>query len=137
MFIQTSMQLPNTYLDLLTNKRAFAHLATLMADGTPQVTPVWIDFDGTHVLVNTARGRLKDKNMRARTQVGIEVQDPENPYRYLSIQGRIEQVTEEGADEHIDKMALKYLGQQKYPHRQPGEVRVLYKILPLKAHGQG
>lgn len=132
-----TMQIPDTYLDLLTTKQAFAHLATLMPDGTPQVTPVWIDFDGTHVLVNTAKGRLKDKNMRARAQVGLAVHDPGNPYRYLGIQGRVVNITETGADDHIDKMAQKYIGQAKYPWKRPGEVRVIFQIEPLKVHAQG
>jgi PPOX class probable F420-dependent enzyme len=108
-----------------------------MSDGTPQVTPVWVDFDGTHVLVNTAKGRLKDKNLRARSQVGIAISDPENPYRYLGIQGKVDVITEDGADAHIDKMAKKYMGQDKYPMRQPGEVRVLFKITPVKVHTMG
>ncbi len=131
------MQIPKTHLDLLTQKRTFAHLATLMADGTPQVTPVWIDFDGTHVLVNTAKGRTKDKNMRARDKVGISIDDPENPYRHISIRGHVDGVTEDGADGHIDKMAKKYLGKDVYPFRQPGEVRVLYKIAPDKVSTGG
>ncbi len=131
------MQIPKTHVDLLTEKPTFAHLATLMSDGTPQVTPVWIDFDGTHVLVNTAKGRTKDKNMRARAQVGISVHDPENPYRHMSIRGRVDSHTEEGADQHIDKMAKKYLGKDSYPFRQPGEVRVLYKITPDKVNTGG
>jgi PPOX class probable F420-dependent enzyme len=129
--------IPENFRDLLTSKKAFAHLATVMSDGTPQVTPVWIDFDGTHVLVNSAKGRLKDKNLRARTQVGVEVSDPENPYRYLSIQGKVVEITEEGADQQIDKLAKKYMGKDKYPYRNPTEVRCIYKIAPEKVHTMG
>jgi PPOX class probable F420-dependent enzyme len=125
--------IPESHLDLFAfEKRAFGHLATLMPDGSPQVTPVWIDFDGTHVLVNSARGRQKDLNMRRDPRVAIEVSDPENPYRYVQIRGRVVEITEEGADEHIDRLAKKYRGLERYPYRAPGEVRVLYKILPQR-----
>ncbi|MFQ5695295.1 MAG: PPOX class F420-dependent oxidoreductase [Terriglobia bacterium] len=123
--------IPQKFQDLF-QKQTFAHLATLNPDGSPQVTPVWVDFDGTHVLVNSARGRRKDKNMRARPRVALSLQDPENPYRYLEVRGRVAEITEQGADEHIDRMAKKYLGQDRYPYRAPGEVRVLYKIKPEK-----
>jgi PPOX class probable F420-dependent enzyme len=122
------------YQDLFT-KKAFANLATLMPDGSPQVTPVWVDFDGTHVLVNTAKGRVKDKNMRANPRVSMAISDPENPYRYAEIRGTVAESTEAGADDHINKMAKKYLGQDVYPYRQPGEVRVLYKIKVEKVSG--
>jgi len=128
--------IPDKYLDLF-QKKAFANLATLMPDGTPQVTPVWCDFDGTHVLVNSARGRQKDKNMRHNAAVALSLQDPDNPYRYLEVRGKVAAITEEGADSHIDKMAKKYMGQDNYPGRRPGEVRVLYKILPTKTTQMG
>lgn len=131
------MPIPEKFRDLLTTKKAFAHLATLMPDGTPQVTPVWIDFDGNHVIVNSAKGRLKDRNLRERKQVAIAVTDPDNPYRYLGIRGTVSEITEEGADSHIDKMAKKYMGKDKYPYRRPDEVRVLYKITPEKVSGMG
>ena len=121
--------IPENFHDLFT-KRAFGNLATLMPDGCPQVTPVWCDFDGTHVLVNSAKGRQKDRNMRRDAHVAIAVSDPDNPYRYLEVRGRVVEITEQGADAHIDRMAKKYLGVDKYPHRRPGEVRVLYKIQP-------
>jgi len=121
--------IPAKYKDLF-EKKAFANLATLNADGTPQVTPVWVDYDGDYVLVNSARGRRKDKNMERNPAVALSIQDPENPYRYLEVRGKVTDITEEGADQHIDKMAKKYLGADKYPGRQPGEVRVLYKIKP-------
>jgi PPOX class probable F420-dependent enzyme len=120
---------PEKYKDLF-QKRAFASLATLMPDGRPQVTPVWCDFDGEHIIFNSARGRQKDKNVRRDPRVSLAIIDPENPYRYLEIRGRVVEITEEGADESIDKLAKKYLGVDKYPYGQPGEVRVLYKIKP-------
>jgi PPOX class probable F420-dependent enzyme len=128
--------IPQQYLDLF-QKKAFAHLATLMADGWPQVTPVWCDFDGTHVRINSAKGRVKDLNIRRDPRVTLEVQDPDNPYRYLQVRGRVVEITEEGADAHIDSLAKKYLGVDKYPYRQPGETRVIYKIEPQRASAMG
>lgn len=129
--------IPDAFKDLLTSKVAFAHLATRMADGNPQVTPVWYSFDGTHIVVNSAKGRLKDRNMRARPQVALSILDPDNPYRYLQIMGRVVEITEAGADAHIDSLAKKYIGQDKYPWRSPTEVRVIYKILPEKSQTMG
>src|SRR5215212_738784 len=110
------------FKDLFT-KVAFAHLATVMADGRPQVTPVWFSFDGTHFWVNSAKGRLKDKNMRRSKYVALSIQDPDNAYRYLAIQGEVAEITENGADAHIDALAKHYLGKDNYPFRAPGEVR--------------
>ncbi len=128
--------IPSNYHDLL-GQPAFASLATLMPDGSPQVTPVWFDFDGTHLLVNSARGRQKDRNMRRNARVALAIMDPANPYRYLEVRGRVIEITEQGADAHINKMAKKYLNQDQYPYRQPGEVRVLYKIKPEHTTGMG
>lgn len=121
--------IPEDYLDLF-EKRAFAHLATLMPDGSPQVTPVWVDYDGKYLLVNSAKGRQKDENMRRDKRVAIEILDPQNPYRYLQVRGRVAEITQEGADAHIDRLAKKYTGADRYQNRRPGEVRVIYKILP-------
>jgi PPOX class probable F420-dependent enzyme len=126
--------IPESHADLLTTKKAFAQLATLNADGSPQVTPVWVDFDGTHVLINTAKGRVKAKNLAREPRVAISLSDPDNPYRYLGIQGRVVDITETGGDAHIDKMAKKYLGKDTYPYRAPGEVRLIVKIAPDKVH---
>jgi PPOX class probable F420-dependent enzyme len=131
-----SQSIPDKYRDLFT-KRAFASLATLMPDGSSQVTPVWVDLEGDLVLVNTARGRQKDKNMRRDPRVALAIIDPENPYRYLEIRGRVSEITEEGADAHIDKMAKKYLGADKYPYRQPSETRVIFKIQPERVNTMG
>jgi len=128
--------IPSSHADLL-KKPAFAFLATLNPDGSPQVTPVWVDFDGQHVIVNTARGRVKDRNLRREPRVALSIPDPENPYRYLGIQGRVVELTEAGADAHIDRMAKKYLDKDKYPFRSPGEVRVLAKITPERVHTNG
>ncbi len=125
------------YTDLLKEKKAFAHLVTLMEDGSPQVTPVWFTFDGAHIIVNSARGRLKDRNMRRDERVALAISDPENPYRYLQIRGRVVKITEEGADEMIDSLAQKYMGVDRYPYRGADEVRVTYMILPESVQGMG
>lgn len=119
--------IPEQFKDLFT-KVAFAHLATLMADGSPHVTPVWVDYDGANVRVNSAKGRVKDKNMRRDKRVALSIQDPDDPYRYLAIRGEVAEITENGADVHIDALAKKYLGKERYPFRSPGEVRVIYKV---------
>ena len=131
-----SQVIPEKYADLF-QKKAFANLATVMPDGTPQVTPVWVDFDGTHLIVNSARGRRKDKNMSQNSSVALSIMDPDNPYRYLEVRGRVAEITEAGADQHIDTMAKKYMGVDKYPYRQPGEVRVMYKIEPMRTSQMG
>jgi PPOX class probable F420-dependent enzyme len=123
--------IPDNFADLF-QKKAFAQVATIMQDGTPQVTPVWCDFDGTYVLINSAKGRTKDLNMRRNPNVALSIQDPENPYRHLSVKGKVVEITENGADAHIDKLAKKYTGKDVYPNRRAGEVRVIYKILPEK-----
>ena len=120
---------PDNFRDLF-QKRAFASLATVMPDGSPQVTPVWFDWDGSHIRVNTAKGRVKDRNMRRTPTVALAILDPDNPYRHLAVRGRVVEITEQGADAHIDALAKKYLGQDRYPYRRPGEVRVIYKIQP-------
>lgn len=127
--------IPDTFLDLF-EKPAFANLATVMPSGTPQVTPVWVDFDGEHVLINSAKGRKKDRNMETRPQVGLSIMDPGNPYRYLALRGRVVEITEQGADAHIDKLSRKYTGQD-FGNRTPGDVRRIYKIAveAVDAHG--
>ena len=128
--------IPEKYKDLF-DKKAFANLATVMPDGSPQVTPVWVDYDGDFVLVNSARGRQKDKNMKQNSSVALSILDPDNPYRYLEVRGNVAEITEEGAAEHIDKMAKKYMGVDKYPYRNQNEVRVIYKIEPTHFTSMG
>ncbi len=120
--------IPEQYMDLI-QKPAFANLATVMKDGSPHVTPVWFDFEGSFVMINSAKGRVKDRNMRNNPKVALCILDPQNPYRYLEIRGRVTEISETGADEHIDKLAKKYLNVDKYPHRTATEVRVRYKIV--------
>jgi hypothetical protein len=129
-------EIPAKFRDLL-EKKAFAHLATLMPDGSPQVTPVWVDLHGGYVRVNSAKGRGKDKNMRADPRVALSIQDPANPYRYLEIRGKVVEITTTGAEAHIDALAKKYMGLETYPNRQPGEQRVIYKIEPQRFSTMG
>ncbi len=130
--------IPDKYKDLLVaEKKAFANLATLMKDGSPQVTLVWFDFHEGKVRINTARGRVKDRNLKVRPRVALAIQDPVNPYRYLQIRGRVVKESEEGADAHINGLTRKYLGKDKYPFGSPGEVRVMYEIEPTSAKGWG
>ena len=128
--------IPESFKDLFT-KITFAHLGTVMADGSPQVTPVLYSYHGTQIWVDSAKGRLKDKNMRRNNQVALSIQDPDNAYRYLAIQGEVEEITESGADAHIDALAKHYLGKDSYPFRAAGEVRVIYKIRPKKISTMG
>ncbi|MBI3477580.1 MAG: PPOX class F420-dependent oxidoreductase [Acidobacteria bacterium] len=121
--------MPEKYQDLF-QKKAFASLATLMPDGRPQVTPVWVDFDGEHVIFNSAKGRQKDRNVRRDARVALAVIDPDNPYRYMEIRGTVVEIIEQKDDSHINKMAKKYMGLDKYPYSQPGDIRVVYKVRP-------
>ena len=121
--------IPAEFLDLF-KKKALGHLATTMPDGSPQVTPVWIDFDGQHVLFNTAEKRQKDRNLQRDGRVALSIVDPDNPFRYLEVRGTVVERTNQGADAHIDRMAKKYTGQDKYSFGKPGEVRVIFKIAP-------
>jgi PPOX class probable F420-dependent enzyme len=132
-----AVKIPETALDLFSaEKKAFAFVATTMPDGTPQVTPVWIDYDGQYVIFNTAMGRVKERNLREHPTVAIAILDPQNPYRYVQIRGRAE-LTEQGADAHIDKLAKKYLGVDKYPYRRPGEKRIIARVTPEPVQTNG
>ena len=129
--------IPSAYLDLLEQKKTFAHLATLMPDGSPQVTPVWFDYKGGRIRVNSAKGRTKSRNMKEGSRVALAIMDPDNPYRYIQVRGQVSRVTEEGASAHIDSLAKKYLGQEKYPYARPGEIRIIFEIEPTSAHAMG
>ena len=121
----------------LFEKPNYVHLATLMPDGSPQNTQVWVETDGEHILVNTAEGRQKVKNVRRDPRVALNVVDPTNAWRIASVRGRVVDVTTEGADRLIDELAKKYLGEDTYPFRQPGEVRLTIKIAPEKINELG
>lgn len=110
----------------------FAHLATLMPDGSPQVTPVWIDHEGDVVLVNTAVGRVKQKNTARDRRVAVSITNQNNPYEKIIIRGRVLAQSFEGAEAHIDKLAKKYTGADKYQRSSPDEKRIIIKIEPVK-----
>ena len=123
----TLKTIPEKYHDLLKDEtKAYLFLATIMPDGSPQVTPIWFSADEEHILINSAKGRIKDRTMRARPQVALVIQDPSTPYRYLQIRGRVVAITEEGGDEHINALSLKYDG--KPWKLVPNQTRVIYKI---------
>jgi len=124
------MEITPLALELCTKGKNLASIATTMKDGSPQVSNTWIDSDGTHIIFNTAEGRLKTNNLRRDGRVAVAIVDSENPYRQVMIRGRVVENTREGASENVDKLAQKYLGVDKYPYTEPGEVRVIFKILP-------
>ena len=129
-----AVQLTDSAKDIL-SKRTFGHLTTLMPDGSPQVTPVWVDYEGDDVVINTAEGRAKPRNMRDDPRVALSATDPDNPYEAVIIRGQVVEMTHDGADEHIDAMAKKYLGRDRYPFRQAGEQRVKIRIQPESVKG--
>ncbi len=125
-----AVQIPEKKRELLSfDKKAFASLALVLSDGSPQVTPVWFDYDGTYIIVNTARGRVKDKVLRKHPRVAVAIIDPHNPYNFVQIRGRVVEETDEGAYDVICRLNQKYHGKYEYP-KHPGEVRVTYKIEP-------
>jgi len=129
--MQVSRELTDSAISLFRGKN-FAFIASLMNDGAPQITPVWIDYDGQFFLVNTAEGRTKQKNFERDPRVALSVVDQANPYHTVSIRGTVVEQTANGADEHADKLAKKYLGVDKYPFRTPNEKRIILKIKPEK-----
>lgn len=129
--------IPQAYLDLVRDDvRAFAFLATTMDDGSPQVTPLWFDMEGERLRINTARGRVKERNMRLRSKVALAVMEGSHPYRYLQIRGRVVECREQGAVEHIRRLSLKYRGTADF-EIPAGQVRVMFLILPEHVHAQG
>lgn len=129
--MQISREITDSAINLFRGKN-FGFIASLMNDGSPQLTPVWIDYDGQFLLVNTAEGRTKQKNFARDPRVAISVLDQNNPYNMVSIRGKVVQQTSDGADEHIDRLAKRYLGVDKYPFRAPDEKRIILKIKPEK-----
>jgi PPOX class probable F420-dependent enzyme len=125
----TAKKIPEKYLDLF-QKRAFGYFATLMPDGTPQVTPVWVDYDGQYVLVNTARGRLKARNVEQHKQVALTIVDPDNAYRHFEVRGTVVAITANNAEHHIDLMEQKYRDREVYPYHSADQPRILLKIEP-------
>ena len=131
---KAQIEIFNQYLDIFT-KKSFAHLATIMKDGSPQISPVWVDYDGTYILVNTARDRQKVINIRRDPRVAVSIQDPDNPYRKLLVRGRVVEETIQNAGNHIDRLAKKYTGAASYQNRVPGMVRIILKIKPEHISG--
>ena len=123
------VDIPQGYETLL-ERPLYGHLATTRPDGNAQVNPMWFDWDGELLRFTHTNKRQKFRNIEANPHVAMSVSDPDNPYRYLEVRGRVAERTNNGADQHIDAMAKKYLGKDKYPYRQPGEVRVIYKVAP-------
>lgn len=124
------MAFPTDFLDLLKDEsKALLYLATIMPDGSPQVTPVWFSTDSETILINTNEGRTKDKNMKARPRVAMAIQDPSNQDRYLGMRGEVIGHTKEGADEHINRLSLKYYN--KPWTYQEGQRRIIYRIKPI------
>ena len=130
------MIISNEYKDLLSwGKKAFANLALVLSDGTPHVTPLWFDFDGEYIILNSARGRVKDKVMRRSRLVAMAISDPENPYRYIQIRGEVIEITELGARDMIDHLSMKYTGEDYVGYQ--GEIRVTYKLIPTLISSMG
>ena len=129
-------QIPEQSRDLL-EEPVTASLATVLPNGQPQVTPVWCDLEDGLIRVNTAKGRQKHKDMVDRPQVTVMAIDPQNPYRYLEVRGRVARIEEEGADAHIDLLAKQYMGVDRYPYHDPAQTRVISYIEPIKVSGQG
>lgn len=130
--------IPNNFRDLMSDtSRAYAYLATLMPDGTPQVTPVWFNTEGEYILINSAKGRVKDRNMRRDPRVTILFPDPNSVYRYLQVWGEVVEITESNAREHINTLAKKYTDRDTFPPNSPDEVRVIYKIKLTKTQYSG
>jgi len=131
-------KIPESHSDLIGDESpAYAYLATIMQDGTPQVTPVWFNTDEEYILINSAQGRVKDKNMRSRPQVALAIHNPKNPYRYIQVRGVIAEISAEGARQHIDDLALKYTGKAGFTIKDPDEVRLIYKLIPENVHVSG
>jgi PPOX class probable F420-dependent enzyme len=134
----TTASIPDIYLDLLEQKRAFAHLATVMPDGSPQNTPVWFDYVDGKIRVNSARGRTKVRNMTLGAKVALSIMDPDTPDRYVQLRGTVTHIREdEIAAVHIDQLAYKYLGVDKNPYANPADVRVMFEITVFSVQGMG
>jgi PPOX class probable F420-dependent enzyme len=129
--------IPTKFADLFSDQtKAFASVATVLKDGSPQVTPVWFDTAGDRIRINTASGRVKSRTLQPGRKVALAIMDPANPYRYVQVRGSVTNVTKDGADAHIDKLAHKYMGRD-YPFRQPGEERILIEIEPESVQTMG
>jgi len=129
--IHMAIELTPKAIRLIDGKN-FAHLATVMPDAAPHVAPVWIDREGNSILVNTPEGRVKQRNVTCDPRVAISITDQDDAYEQVVIRGRVVEQTTSGADTHIDKLAKKYLGKEKFPWREPGEKRIIFRIEPRR-----
>lgn len=130
------VQIPEKYHDLLSSDvKAFANLATIMENGDPQVTPLWFNYKDGYIWINSAKGRVKDRNMRRHPVIALAISDPKNPYRYIQIRGKVVEMTEQGAEDHIHQLSQKYHGRPF--SLTPGQVRVSYKIEPIHVSVNG
>lgn len=132
-----SITIPEKFLDLLTTKKPLANVAITLADGSPQVTPVWFDYINGKIRINTARGRVKAKHLKVGSKVALAIVDPDNPFRFLGLRGAVVEEDEQNANAVIDGLAKKYMNQDKYPFHRPGEQRVTYLIEPTSLYSQG
>lgn len=131
-----TVSIPESHLDLVSDdKKVFAVLSTIMEDGSPHASPVWFDMEGDLIRFNTARGRVKDHNVQQRPQVALTMLDPDDPYRYLLVRGKVVEESEEGAVDHIDRLAGKYRGKSSYSLPE-GQVRVIYKVEPISVYAR-
>ncbi len=128
--------IPAEFNDLLESK-ALAHIATVGPKGEPQTSPVWFDWDGTHILFGQTKGRQKFHNLQREPRVAVSIVDPANPYRYLEVRGKVVRIDEDPEDKFVNKMTKKYLNQDTYPYGQPGDERVVIVIEPEKIPGRG
>lgn len=129
-------EIPDVYMDLLTEKKALAHLATVMPDGSPQNTPVWFDYADGKIRVNSALGRTKVRNMKLGAKVALSILDPGNPDRYVQLRGTVTNVRQDDvAAAHIDQLAFKYMGLDKNPYANPADVRVMFEISVYSVQG--
>ena len=126
----------NTEIEQLLLGKNVASFATLMKDGSPHVTPTWVDYDGDMILINTAAGRIKEKNVNLDKRVALSVYDSSNPYNMVTIRGKVKEITEQDADSHIDRLAKRYLGLDSYPFRGTDEKRIILKIIPERVFHQ-
>jgi PPOX class probable F420-dependent enzyme len=128
--------LPDVYVDLVLHKKAFAHLATIMSDGSPQNTPVWFDYKDGKIRINSARGRVKTRTMKLGAKVALSIMDPDNSDRYVQLRGTVTRVREdEVAAAHIDSLAHKYLGVDKNPYAKAGDIRMMFEITVTSVQG--
>lgn len=133
-----SAKIPDSHKFLLTESKIFPNLATVMPDGRPQNHPIWFDYDGEYVRINTAKGRQKDENLREREYATLLFVHPDDPYLWMEVRGHVAEIIEgERAEEHIDNLALKYIGEETYPFRQEGEERVMFLIQPDRVLSYG